>query len=149
MNQIKRISSPAHTARTPRSISGKRWLVERAAPYGDLRARAPVSGRSIAVFRSLARGEATADSDVDFLVSPCRARGTRSATLLEALHLAHLQPAWATSATTRAKRAPKVHLVDSGLVASLLGLGERELTSLDRNRELGFLLESFVVTELP
>ncbi len=35
--------------------------------------------------------------------------------LLEALHLVHLQPAWATNATTRAKRAPKVHLVDSGL----------------------------------
>lgn len=68
--------------------------------------------------------------------------------LLEALYLVHLQPAWATNATTRAKRAPKVHLVDSGLAASLLGLGERELISLDRDRELGFLLESFVVTEL-
>lgn len=68
--------------------------------------------------------------------------------LLEALYLMHLQPAWATSATTRAKRASKIHLVDTGLATSLLGLGERELGALERDRELGFLLESFVVTEL-
>lgn len=77
-----------------------------------------------------------------------RTTASRYLALLEALYLVHLQPAWATNATTRAKRAPKVHLVDSGLTASLLGLGERELTSLDRERELGSLLESFVVTEL-
>jgi uncharacterized protein len=77
-----------------------------------------------------------------------RTTASRYLALLEALYLVHLQPAWATSATTRAKRAPKVHLVDSGLAASLLGLGERELSSLDRDREFGFLLESFVVTEL-
>ncbi len=77
-----------------------------------------------------------------------RTTASRYLALLEALYLVHLQPAWATNATTRAKRAPKVHLVDSGLAASLLGLGERELGSLDRDRELGFLLESFVVTEL-
>lgn len=77
-----------------------------------------------------------------------RLTANRYLALLEALYLVHLQPAWATSATTRAKRAPKVHLVDSGLAASLIGLGERELGALDRDRELGFLLESFVVTEL-
>ena len=77
-----------------------------------------------------------------------RTTASRYLALLEALYLVHLQPAWATNATTRAKRAPTVHLVDSGLTASLLGLGERELASLDRDRELGFLLESFVVTEL-
>lgn len=77
-----------------------------------------------------------------------RATAGKYLALLEALYVVHLQPAWATSATTRAKRAPKVHLVDSGLAAALLGLGERDLRSLDRDREFGFLLESFVVTEL-
>lgn len=77
-----------------------------------------------------------------------RATAARYLALLEALYLVHLQPAWATSATTRAKRSPKLHLLDSGLAASLLGLGERELKSLEHDRELGFLLETFVVTEL-
>lgn len=77
-----------------------------------------------------------------------RVTAERYLALLEALYLVHLQPAWSTSATTRAKRAPKVHLVDTGLAASLLGFGERELASLDRDREFGSLLESFVVTEL-
>lgn len=74
-------------------------------------------------------------------------RATRYIALLEALYLVHLQPAWATNATTRAKRASKVHLVDTGLATSLLGLGERELGALERDREFGFLLESFVDTE--
>ena len=77
-----------------------------------------------------------------------RATVGRYLALLEALYLVHLQPAWATSATTRAKRAPKLHLVDTGLAATLMGLGERELGALAGDRELGFLLESFVVTEL-
>jgi predicted AAA+ superfamily ATPase len=77
-----------------------------------------------------------------------RITATRYLALLEALYLVHLQPAWATNATTRAKRASKIHLVDTGLATSLLGLGERELGTLERDRELGFLLESFVVTEL-
>jgi len=77
-----------------------------------------------------------------------RVTADRYLALLEALYLVHLQPAWSTNATTRAKRTPKVHLVDTGLAASLLGLGEREFAQLDRDREFGSLLESFVVTEL-
>jgi uncharacterized protein len=92
--------------------------------------------------RELVLSETARDAGVS------RTTATRYLALLEALFLVHIQPAWATNATTRAKRAPKVHLVDSGLAASLLGLGERELGSLDGDRELGFLLESFVVTEL-
>lgn len=92
--------------------------------------------------RELVMTEVARDVGID------RSTASRYLALLEALYLVHLQPAWATSATTRAKRAAKVHLVDSGLTASLLGLGERDLASLDRDRELGFLLESYVVTEL-
>jgi predicted AAA+ superfamily ATPase len=87
-------------------------------------------------------------TDVARGVGVSRITATRYLALLEALYLVHLQPAWATSATTRAKRASKIHLVDTGLATSLLGLGERELGALERDREFGFLLESFVVTEL-
>jgi predicted AAA+ superfamily ATPase len=77
-----------------------------------------------------------------------RATASRYLEILEALYLVHLQPAWATSATTRAKRSSKVHLVDSGLAAALLGLGERDLAAFDHERAFGLLLESFVVTEI-
>lgn len=116
-----------------------RSLVERA-PGPELRrflrVLAARSGREL-VMTDLARD-----------VGISRITAARYLALLEALYLVHLQPAWATNATTRAKRAPKVHLVDSGLAAALLGLGERELRALDHDREFGFLLESFVVTEL-
>ncbi|MBY8853796.1 DUF4143 domain-containing protein, partial [Saccharothrix sp. MB29] len=46
-------------------------------------------------------------------------------TLLEALHLVTLLPAWSTNITNRAKRRPKVVVVDTGLAADLCGLGER------------------------
>jgi len=101
-----------------------------------LRVLAARSGREL-VMTDLARD-----------VGISRITAMRYLALLEALYLVHLQPAWATSATTRAKRASKIHLVDTGLATSLLGLGERELGALERDRELGLLLESFVVTEL-
>lgn len=68
--------------------------------------------------------------------------------LLEALYLVYLVPAWATSATTRAKRHPKIHLVDTGLAADLCGVGERDLSPVADGRMTGALLETFVVTEL-
>ncbi|MGH8922619.1 MAG: ATP-binding protein, partial [Actinomycetes bacterium] len=43
--------------------------------------------------------------------------------LLEALYLVVRLPGWSTSHTTRAKRTPKVLLVDSGLAADLCGAG--------------------------
>jgi predicted AAA+ superfamily ATPase len=48
-------------------------------------------------------------------------------TLLEALRLVILVPAWSTSVTTRAKRRPKVVVVDTGLAADLNGLAVRHL----------------------
>ena len=101
-----------------------------------LRLLASRSGREL-VMADLARDAGVSQSTA-----------ARYVALLEALYLVHLQPAWATSATTRAKRTPKVHLLDTGLATALLGLGERELSSLEHHRELGSLLESFVVTEL-
>ncbi|MGE0141416.1 MAG: ATP-binding protein [Ilumatobacteraceae bacterium] len=116
-----------------------RSLVDRT-PWPELRrflrVLAARSGREL-VMTDLARD-----------VGISRITATRYLALLEALYLAHLQPAWATNAMTRAKRASKIHLIDTGLATSLLGLGERELGTLERDREFGFLLESFVVTEL-
>lgn len=68
--------------------------------------------------------------------------------LLEALYLVQPLPAWATNATTRAKRHPKIHLVDTGLAAHLSGATMSDLSPLTPGRLLGPLLESFVVGEL-
>ncbi len=56
-------------------------------------------------------------------------------------------PAWATTATTRAKRHPKIHFVDTGLAAHLARVGPGELHPVT-GQMTGPLLESFVVAEL-
>jgi uncharacterized protein len=73
---------------------------------------------------------------------------TNYVALLEALHLVHLLPAWATSATTRARRRPKIHLIDTGLTAHLAGATARDLSPLSAGPMLGPLVESFVAVEL-
>lgn len=77
-----------------------------------------------------------------------RATVTNYVSILEAVYLLHLLPAFSTSATTAAKRRPKIHLVDSGLAAHLNGVGERDLSALSTNRMLGPMVEQFVVTEV-
>ncbi|MGH3912276.1 MAG: ATP-binding protein [Pseudonocardiaceae bacterium] len=68
--------------------------------------------------------------------------------LLEALYLVVRLPGWATSHTTRAKRRPKVLLVDSGLAADLCGAGEADFGPRADGRIAGALFETFVVTEV-
>lgn len=66
--------------------------------------------------------------------------------LLETLFLVREVPAWASNRGKRLARAPKLHVVDSGLAASLAGLDEE---ALRRDRSLlGPILESFVAAEL-
>lgn len=77
-----------------------------------------------------------------------RATVTNYVSLLEAVYLLHLLPAFSTSATTAAKQRPKIHLVDSGLASHLNGVGERELSALSTNRLLGPMVEQFVVAEV-
>lgn len=77
-----------------------------------------------------------------------RATVTNYISILEAVYFLHLLPAFATSATTAAKKRPKIHLVDSGLAAHLNGIGERDLSALSTNRLLGPMVENFVVTEV-
>ena len=67
-------------------------------------------------------------------------------TVLERLFLVRRLPAWHRSTAKRLIRSPKVHLLDSGLAATLA-----DLTLVDwlNNRErMGHLLESFVVQQL-
>jgi hypothetical protein len=65
---------------------------------------------------------------------------------LERLFLVRRLPAWHTSDARRLVKAPRVHLVDSGIASTLAGLVEADwLTNMDR---FGHLLESFVVQQL-
>lgn len=78
------------------------------------------------------------------------ARGTTAdyIGLLEALYLVVRLPGWSTSHTTRAKRIPKVLLVDSGLAADLCGAGEADFGLRADGRIAGALFETFVLTEV-
>jgi len=65
---------------------------------------------------------------------------------LERLFLVRTLPAWHNNEARRLIKAPKVHLLDSGLAATLAGaLAEDWLT---RRERIGHLLESFVVQQV-
>jgi hypothetical protein len=68
--------------------------------------------------------------------------------LLEALHLVTLLPAWSTSITTRAKRRPKVVLVDTGLAADLCGVGQGDFGPAADGVAAGALFDTFVTNEV-
>ena len=72
------------------------------------------------------------------------------ARLLETVFLVHRLPAWGRTLRARTLAAPKIHLVDTGLCARLMGLSEAKL---ERNEpsaiaEFGHVLETFCVNEL-
>jgi uncharacterized protein len=66
--------------------------------------------------------------------------------LLEAVFLVKLLPAWRPGIGAREVRAPKAYVVDSGLLAHLLGSDEARIGHDDQ--VTGRLLESFVAMEL-
>lgn len=68
--------------------------------------------------------------------------------LLQALYLIVVVPAWATSATTRAKRHPKVLVCDSGLAADVCGIGPAAFGIPGSPAAAGALFETLVLTEL-
>lgn len=67
--------------------------------------------------------------------------------LLETIYLHLRLPAWSTNFTSRAKHHPKVHMVDTGLAANVLGLTQDRL-STPTSQMAGPLLETFVVNEI-
>lgn len=66
--------------------------------------------------------------------------------VLERLFLIRRLPSWQKNHANRLIKAPKIHLIDSGLSASLSGLGEDSWRE-ERSR-MGHLLESFVVQQI-
>jgi predicted AAA+ superfamily ATPase len=67
--------------------------------------------------------------------------------LLEAVFLVQRLPAWSRNPLTKAVRRPKVHLVDTGLLCSLLGVNARALAN-PTSVMAGPVTETFVVNEL-
>jgi predicted AAA+ superfamily ATPase len=71
---------------------------------------------------------------------------TRYLALLETVFLVHRLPAWSPNLGKRLVKAPKLHLLDSGLACHLVGADAQRLNG-DRSL-LGRMLETFVVGEL-
>jgi predicted AAA+ superfamily ATPase len=70
--------------------------------------------------------------------------------LLEAVFLVQRLPAWGTTMGSRVARQPKVHLVDAGVMAWLLGLTPEKISKSDPAvlTEYGHLIETFAVGEI-
>ncbi len=70
--------------------------------------------------------------------------------LLEALFLIRRLPAWGRTLRSRTAYSPKLHVVDSGLAAYLLGITPENLARRNPSAlaEFGHLFETFVVGEL-
>lgn len=70
--------------------------------------------------------------------------------LLEAVHLVHRLPAFGRTLSSRLGSKPKIHLVDTGLAATLLGVTESKLAARDPSAmtEFGHLVETFAVNEI-
>lgn len=66
--------------------------------------------------------------------------------VLQAICLVQVLPAWRAGLTTREVKRPKAHLIDSGLLAHLLNAGETRIANDDQ--VTGRVLESFAVTEI-
>ncbi len=65
---------------------------------------------------------------------------------LQAMFITRILQPWSRTRSRRETRAPKIHVVDPGLAAHLMGL---DLTTVDSDGRLrGRLFEGFVVTEL-
>ncbi len=79
-----------------------------------------------------------------------RTTATEHLRLLEAVFLVMRLPAWGSTVRSRVAKAPKVHIVDSGIATRLLQLTPQKLETRDPSAltQFGHLLETFVVGEL-
>lgn len=70
--------------------------------------------------------------------------------LLEAVFLVQRLPAWGTTLGSRVARQPKIHVVDAGVMAWLLGLSPDKIARNDPSvlTEYGHLVETFAVGEI-
>jgi predicted AAA+ superfamily ATPase len=76
-----------------------------------------------------------------------RATVNRYIELLEAVFLVHRLPVWSRNLTARVVKHSKLHLTDTGLAASLLGISPESLTKPVAPAR-GPLVETFIVNEL-
>ncbi len=67
--------------------------------------------------------------------------------VLETLGLIRLIPPWSTNATNRAKRAPKILMLDTGIATALLGQSPASLVQPNQSM-LGPLTETYVASEI-
>lgn len=79
-------------------------------------------------------------------LSMARATVDHYLAVLQRLFLVRLLPAWHRNHSKRLVKAPKVHLMDSGLAATLMDLHAEDW--ITRRERFGHLLESFVVQQL-
>lgn len=70
--------------------------------------------------------------------------------LLEAVFLVQRLPAWGTTLGSRIARQPKIHVVDAGVMAWLMGLTPEKIAQNDPSvlTEYGHLVETFAVGEI-
>jgi predicted AAA+ superfamily ATPase len=87
-------------------------------------------------------------SDVAANAQLSRATTADYITLLEALYLVIRLPGWASNATIRAKRRPKIVVADTGLAADLCGVGEADFGPRADGKSAGALFETFVLSEV-
>lgn len=66
--------------------------------------------------------------------------------LLEAAFMSQPLPAWSANLGKRLVKSPKIHLLDTGLVAHLRGI--TDAAALSQSPDIGPLLENFVVQEI-
>lgn len=67
---------------------------------------------------------------------------------LEKVHLLYTLEPWGATLRSRVTKTPKIHVVDSGLAAHLLGVTDTNVHDRSKRTESGHLLETFVVMEL-
>ena len=72
------------------------------------------------------------------------------ARLLETVFLVHRLAAWGRTLRSRAVSSPKIHVVDTGLGARVLGLTQSKLARNEPSAisEFGHLSETFCVNEI-
>jgi len=111
---------------------------------GDLR-RVPLLGR---LLRLVAANTAQEINIADWSQRLGADRGTVEGYLgwLRTVFFVHELPSWRRNRASRPVRRPKIHITDSGLTASLLGVDARALRSPTATAT-GALLETFAVGE--
>jgi len=135
-----------------RGIPADRWLADYVTTYVQRDVRSAANIRDLVAFTTFLRLLAArtsqelnlSDLGADAGVSHTTARGWLS--VLEASYLVHRLPPWIRNTRKQLVKAPKVHLVDSGLACWLLDIRTPE--QLRHHPLRGPIFETWVVSEV-